>query len=157
VLQGISSALTSILDPMVVLKDLVQSYLKVLKTHSPPSVCLFRNTCPLPPLLHFRYLIAFDSIGMFNGFDWYGRTIEVREVRPRMKLLNYVLTLFEIGSLRRSRRRRRVRFPWRFPRRFPRWWIHTSWQFPRRVPRTRRIWRTWRVRRWSRRWKTILQ
>jgi hypothetical protein len=51
-------------------RDLVPSSLKHQKM---PSKRLVSS-------LRFGVINADDAIGMYNGFDWYGRTLEVREV-----------------------------------------------------------------------------
>lgn len=73
VLLEISSAPTLTLAPMVVPKDLARSYLRLPKMLSKQSVSALQG--------EGKSVIDLNELGMYNGFEWYGRTLEVREVR----------------------------------------------------------------------------
>ena len=62
---------------MVVPRDQALSCLKHQKMHSKRSVRGVR----------FGVNVTDDGVGMYHGFDWYGRTLEVREVRLYFSLM----------------------------------------------------------------------
>ena len=57
---------------MVVPRDQALSFLKHQKMPSKRSVSSG---------VRFGVSVVDDVVGMYHGFDWYGRTLEVREVR----------------------------------------------------------------------------